>query len=160
MNRKNRNTKLVDLRTVRAVALRGDGGFETGPRSSEGETAIMGQSASVNALDNPSSVLQADAVALGTISADMAPVSDAFSVDNDEVDLDCPTEGFSSIAEAIEDIRQGKVCYECRHVISLYFLIFINYFFINYFFMELLHAHKHMYLTKVIFLSIYCLWKS
>nr|CAD1826322.1 unnamed protein product [Ananas comosus var. bracteatus] len=108
MNRKNRNTKLVDLRTVRAIALRGNGGFETGPRSSEGETTIMGQSASVNAQDNPSSVLQAEAVALGTISADMAPVSDAFSVDNDELDLDCPTEGFSSIAEAIEDIRQGK----------------------------------------------------
>uniref|UniRef100_A0A0A9DAM7 3,4-dihydroxy-2-butanone-4-phosphate synthase n=1 Tax=Arundo donax TaxID=35708 RepID=A0A0A9DAM7_ARUDO len=38
----------------------------------------------------------------------MAPVVDGFSADDDELDLDCPTEGFSSIPEAIEDIRQGK----------------------------------------------------
>lgn len=56
------------------------------------------------------SMLQSDAVALGTIAADMAAVIDDFSIDNGELDLDCPTEGFSSISEAIEDIRQGKVC--------------------------------------------------
>lgn len=28
---------------------------------------------------------------------------------DDEYDLDCPTEGFSTIAEAIKDIRQGKI---------------------------------------------------
>ncbi|XP_066352236.1 probable bifunctional riboflavin biosynthesis protein RIBA 1, chloroplastic isoform X3 [Miscanthus floridulus] len=38
----------------------------------------------------------------------MAPVVDGFSADDDELDLDFPTEGFSSIPEAIEDIRQGK----------------------------------------------------
>lgn len=32
----------------------------------------------------------------------------SFFYNNDELDLDCPTEGFSSVAEAIEDIRQGK----------------------------------------------------
>ncbi|CAD6246252.1 unnamed protein product [Miscanthus lutarioriparius] len=62
----------------------------------------------INGKANPSNAVQADAVALGTIAADMAPVVDGFSVDDDELDLDFPTEGFSSIPEAIEDIRQGK----------------------------------------------------
>ncbi|CAL9180512.1 unnamed protein product [Musa hybrid cultivar] len=54
------------------------------------------------------STIRSDAVALGTIAADTAPVPDAFSIDNGELDLDFPTEGFSSVSEAIEDIRQGK----------------------------------------------------
>ncbi|KAM3213242.1 hypothetical protein ACQJBY_065942 [Aegilops geniculata] len=62
----------------------------------------------VNGQASPSKTVQADAAALGTISADMAPVVDGFSADDDELDLDLPTEGFSSIPEAIEDIRQGK----------------------------------------------------
>nr|POF22894.1 bifunctional riboflavin biosynthesis protein riba 1, chloroplastic [Quercus suber] len=41
--------------------------------------------------------------------ADTAPTSGAFPIENDEFDLDCPTKGFSSIPEAIEDIRQGKM---------------------------------------------------
>ncbi|KAK3121997.1 hypothetical protein QOZ80_8BG0663780 [Eleusine coracana subsp. coracana] len=41
-------------------------------------------------------------------AADMAPVVDGFSADDDELDLDRPTEGFSSIPEAIEDVRRGK----------------------------------------------------
>ncbi|WOL08088.1 bifunctional riboflavin biosynthesis protein RIBA 1, chloroplastic [Canna indica] len=32
----------------------------------------------------------------------------AFSINNDVPDLDCPTEGLSSVSEAIEDIRQEK----------------------------------------------------
>lgn len=55
-------------------------------------------------------MLQGDAVAHGTIASDMAPAVDEFSIGNGELDLDCPTEGFSPISEAIEDIRQGKVC--------------------------------------------------
>ncbi|KAF3331211.1 putative bifunctional riboflavin biosynthesis protein RIBA 1 [Carex littledalei] len=51
---------------------------------------------------------QADAMVLGSISADMAPIPDGFSGTDEENDLDCPTEGFSSIADAIDDIRQGK----------------------------------------------------
>ncbi|XP_047060323.1 probable bifunctional riboflavin biosynthesis protein RIBA 1, chloroplastic isoform X1 [Lolium rigidum] len=62
----------------------------------------------VNGQANPPKMVQADAAALGTISADMAPIIDGFSADDDELDLDLPTEGFSSIPEAIEDIRQGK----------------------------------------------------
>ena len=53
--------------------------------------------------------LQTDFVALGTIAADMAPANDGFFADDDERDLDLPTASFSSIQEAIVDIRQGKV---------------------------------------------------
>ena len=57
--------------------------------------------------------MQPDAVAFGALSADTAPTSSGFPVDNDEFDLDRPTEGFASIPEAIEDIRQGKVSFFC-----------------------------------------------
>lgn len=53
--------------------------------------------------------IQPDAVAFGALTADIAPTTSGFPVDNDEFDLDRPTEGFASIPEAIEDIRQGKV---------------------------------------------------
>jgi hypothetical protein len=59
------------------------------------------------------STSQADAMVLGTLSADMVPIPDGFSGGDEEHDLDCPTEGFSSIADAIDDIRQGKVCCIC-----------------------------------------------
>ncbi|XP_048336078.1 bifunctional riboflavin biosynthesis protein RIBA 1, chloroplastic [Ziziphus jujuba] len=52
--------------------------------------------------------MQPDAVAFGALSADTAPTTIGIPHDNDEFDLDRPTEGFASIAEAIEDIRQGK----------------------------------------------------
>ena len=35
-----------------------------------------------------------------------------FTDDEDEADLDVPSKGFSSISDAIEDIRLGKVCIE------------------------------------------------
>lgn len=63
-------------------------------------------------LDNDRPVgieMQPDAVALGALAADTAPTSVGFVVDNDECDLDRPTEGFASIPEAIEDIRNGKI---------------------------------------------------
>jgi 3,4-dihydroxy 2-butanone 4-phosphate synthase/GTP cyclohydrolase II len=49
-------------------------------------------------------------VAPEILSANLARVADKFSYgDADtELDLDSPTEGFASIADAIEDIRQGK----------------------------------------------------
>ncbi|KAL0384436.1 UNVERIFIED_CONTAM: Bifunctional riboflavin biosynthesis protein RIBA 1, chloroplastic [Sesamum radiatum] len=48
-------------------------------------------------------------ILLGALSADMAPTTSGFPSENDEFDLDLPSEGFSSIPEAIEDIRQGKM---------------------------------------------------
>lgn len=60
--------------------------------------------------------LQPGAIAFGTLVADTAPISSGFPIDDDEFDLDRPTEGFSSIPEAIEDIRQGKVfVFPCRN---------------------------------------------
>ncbi|CAN4107938.1 unnamed protein product [Withania somnifera] len=52
---------------------------------------------------------QPDAVAFGTLAADVVPTTSGFPSDDDEFDLDSPTEGFSSVPEAIEDIRQGKM---------------------------------------------------
>ncbi|XP_002522596.3 bifunctional riboflavin biosynthesis protein RIBA 1, chloroplastic-like [Ricinus communis] len=53
--------------------------------------------------------LQPDALEFGALAGDTASVPNGFPIDDDEFDLDCSTEGFSSIAEAIEDIRQGKM---------------------------------------------------
>ncbi|KAL6859073.1 hypothetical protein ACP4OV_018075 [Aristida adscensionis] len=54
----------------------------------------------INGRANPSNAIQANSVAFGAIAADMAP--------DVALDPDHPTDGFSSIPEAIEDIRQGK----------------------------------------------------
>ncbi|KAL6531698.1 Bifunctional riboflavin biosynthesis protein RIBA 1, chloroplastic [Orobanche minor] len=53
--------------------------------------------------------VQSDSVVLGALSADMAPTTSGFPLENDEFDLDLPSEGFSSILEAIEDINKGKM---------------------------------------------------
>ncbi|XP_041014961.1 bifunctional riboflavin biosynthesis protein RIBA 1, chloroplastic-like isoform X1 [Juglans microcarpa x Juglans regia] len=53
--------------------------------------------------------IQPDTVAFGTLAADTGLAGGSFPIDNDELDLDSPTEGFSSIPEAIEDIRKGKI---------------------------------------------------
>ncbi|XP_058087409.1 probable bifunctional riboflavin biosynthesis protein RIBA 1, chloroplastic [Magnolia sinica] len=65
---------------------------------------------SVNEQSNLSTSIemQANAIAFGTIVADVVPAADDFLTDNGEFNLDCPSEGFASIPEAIEDIRQGK----------------------------------------------------
>ncbi|KAL8223883.1 hypothetical protein R6Q57_019358 [Mikania cordata] len=63
-------------------------------------------------------VIQPDSIALGTLAAETTPSMNDFSNLADEYDLDQPTSGFSSISEAIEDIRQGKMVVvvddECR----------------------------------------------
>jgi 3,4-dihydroxy 2-butanone 4-phosphate synthase / GTP cyclohydrolase II len=97
----------ISLRTIKFIRLENAHGlrkFHVCHAGNPSEHVI------INGKANPSNSIQADAAALGTIAADMAPVVDGFSADDDELDLDCPTEGFSSIPEAIEDIRQGKVC--------------------------------------------------
>lgn len=57
-----------------------------------------------NATDN-----QLDAVAFGTLAAEITPNTSSFFIADDEFDLDRPTAGFASIPEAVEDIRQGRV---------------------------------------------------
>ncbi|RRT43806.1 hypothetical protein B296_00038428 [Ensete ventricosum] len=104
VNQRTSNLASTGFRTAACSALKTDSEFATVPMSSEGE--MLPDIDQDNAI--VTSMLQSDAVALGTIAADMAPVTDDFSIDNGEPDLDCATEGFSSISEAIEDIRQGK----------------------------------------------------
>ncbi|PAL60562.1 hypothetical protein CEJ83_21520, partial [Acinetobacter baumannii] len=79
-----------------------------GLRSNGGARAAQSSFINEEADLSSSSGMQADAVAFGTIAADITPATDDFFTDNDEFDLDSPTEGFASISEAIEDIRQGK----------------------------------------------------
>lgn len=45
----------------------------------------------------------------GTLVPDFIPTPSGFPAHVDEYDLDRPTEGFSSIPDAIDDIRQGKM---------------------------------------------------
>ncbi|CAJ1938171.1 unnamed protein product [Sphenostylis stenocarpa] len=52
---------------------------------------------------------QLDTFAFGTVSNEINPTINGFFADRNEHEMDCPTQGFSSIPEAIEDIRQGKV---------------------------------------------------
>nr|XP_043623317.1 bifunctional riboflavin biosynthesis protein RIBA 1, chloroplastic [Erigeron canadensis] len=54
-------------------------------------------------------VIQPDSISLGTLAAEITPSMNGFSTVAGEYDLDQPTAGFSSIPEAIEDIRQGKM---------------------------------------------------
>ncbi|CAN8251677.1 unnamed protein product [Cochlearia groenlandica] len=59
-------------------------------------------------VDDP--IKHADSVSLGTLAADSAPAAgNGFVAEDDDYELDLPTQGFSSIPEAIEDIRQGKL---------------------------------------------------
>ncbi|OEL13108.1 putative bifunctional riboflavin biosynthesis protein RIBA 1, chloroplastic [Dichanthelium oligosanthes] len=100
------STTSNSLRTIRSIGLGNTHRFRNLHVSHAGGDSS--ENVIINGKANLSNAVQADAVALGTIAADMAPVVDGFCADDDELDLDCPTEGFSSIPEAIEDIRQGK----------------------------------------------------
>lgn len=106
---------LNNLRTIRSIRLENALRFRNLHVSYAGGDSS--ENVIINGKVNPSNAVQADAVALGTIAADMAPVVDGFSADDDELDLDFPTEGFSSIPEAIEDIRQGKVLPLCQNCV-------------------------------------------
>ncbi|XAR73442.1 GTP cyclohydrolase II [Bertholletia excelsa] len=87
-----------------AAPMPREGSFQSFPNSS----AIMAHNVG-NERENEfaGNEVQADMAAFGTLAADITPTT-SFSTDSSEFDLDRPTEGFSSIPEAIEDIRQGK----------------------------------------------------
>ncbi|PSS26194.1 GTP cyclohydrolase-2 like [Actinidia chinensis var. chinensis] len=53
--------------------------------------------------------MQSDAIAFGTLASETTPSITDFPIDTDEFYLDLPSKSFSSIPEAIEDIRQGKI---------------------------------------------------
>ncbi|KAJ7946749.1 bifunctional riboflavin biosynthesis protein RIBA 1, chloroplastic-like [Quillaja saponaria] len=89
---------------TRATLLSGGGdllSYTNGNNIVTNDTPIGDQSSGIE--------IQQDAVAFGSLPADTALISGGFPVDNDEFDLDLPTPGFSSILEAIEDIRHGKM---------------------------------------------------
>lgn len=79
-----------------------------------GESNLLHHSASSNVASNAligdrrgGVEVQSESVKLG--ADDMVPFASGFPVENDSFDLDLPSEGFSSIPEAIEDIYKGKV---------------------------------------------------
>ncbi|XP_030942546.1 bifunctional riboflavin biosynthesis protein RIBA 1, chloroplastic isoform X1 [Quercus lobata] len=89
---------------TRATVISGEGdllSYANENNVEENNTLIGDQSVGIE--------IQPDRVAFGTLAADTALTSGAFPIENDEFDLDSPTKGFSSIPEAIEDIRQGKM---------------------------------------------------
>lgn len=91
---------------TRAALVSGEGSilsYSNGDDATTNGTLFRDKSVEIEA--------QQDAIAFGTLAADAAPISNGFPIDNDDSDLDRPTEGFASILEAIEDIRQGKVCW-------------------------------------------------
>ncbi|XP_020884637.1 monofunctional riboflavin biosynthesis protein RIBA 2, chloroplastic isoform X1 [Arabidopsis lyrata subsp. lyrata] len=54
--------------------------------------------------------MQPDLVSFGTLAAEMIPTTmDSPVVEDEEFDLDRPTDGFASIPQAIDDIRLGKM---------------------------------------------------
>ncbi|XVF15254.1 hypothetical protein REPUB_Repub09cG0135100 [Reevesia pubescens] len=91
---------------VRAALVSGEGDVLSYPN---GNGVVAGKTGFVNGLvDQPNGIeIQPDAIGFGTLSAEITPMTSGFFAD--EYDLDCPTEGFASILEAIEDIRQGKL---------------------------------------------------
>ena len=110
-NSNNAKVKSVGLRI--SSSLKRDGGYPAGGASGNGDV-LLPRSTSVRGQDHSVAdpVLSTDSmVAPEILSANLARVADKFAdEDTDtELDLDSPTEGFASIADAIEDIRQGKV---------------------------------------------------
>lgn len=97
--------------------IRGNGRIKSVLLSDEGDLLSRSDHAKV-VLNNPpingisgGINIQPDSIEFGTLAADITPTTIGFPLENDELDLDWPTEGFSSIPEALEDIRKGKVCF-------------------------------------------------
>lgn len=109
------NLPLVHLSTKSSISIKDIGKTRATLISGEGDLLFRSNGnnlAAKSTLVDDQTVgieVQPDAISLGALTADTAPTTFGFSSDDDEFDLDCPTEGFSSIPEAIEDIRQGKV---------------------------------------------------
>ncbi|OVA20897.1 hypothetical protein BVC80_8905g17 [Macleaya cordata] len=106
LSKKSCFSQKCDVR-VRAAIVSGEGDVLSYPK---GET-VAGQNSFIDEQGNLSNgvEMQPDAIVFATLSAEITPTTDDFFTDKDEFDLDSPTEGFSSIPEAVEDIRQGKM---------------------------------------------------
>lgn len=105
-NSRNANMKSLGLKI--AASLKKNSGLPADGCLENDDTLSL-KSTSVRAQDHPTT--NSVIVAAEIISTDLSCVVDTLSNEEDdaELDLDSPTEGFSSISEAIEDIRQGKL---------------------------------------------------
>ncbi|GFP86782.1 bifunctional riboflavin biosynthesis protein riba 1 chloroplastic, partial [Phtheirospermum japonicum] len=105
------NTKYVNgLDSVKQPSTKVCLGIKTSGKVKIARSAVSSDSSNALISDVSGGVeLQYDTVVLGSLSADMAPTTSGFPDENDEFDLDLPSEGFSCITEAIEDIRNGKM---------------------------------------------------
>lgn len=90
--------KRPSISTCWAVGVPGDLSDETF------DSLKINQNGSVfSALDESSSTT------FGTLNAEITPETIDFFVSDAEGDPDCPTEGYSSIEQALNTLRQGKV---------------------------------------------------
>ncbi|EMS66109.1 Riboflavin biosynthesis protein ribBA, chloroplastic [Triticum urartu] len=119
-NSRNANMKSVGLKI--AASLKKNSGLPADGCLENDDTLSL-KSTSVRAQDHPTT--NSVIVAAEIISTDLSCVVDTLSNEEDdaELDLDSPTEGFSSISEAIEDIRQGKVSTPCNSLFDGLFVI-------------------------------------
>ncbi|KAK1264263.1 hypothetical protein QJS04_geneDACA009324 [Acorus gramineus] len=117
LNMDHSNSPSIKTMKASSLSLNGNGSASAAPSHDEINIGCISagdlfpgknDSSNGHALLSPSDELPADAISLGTISADISPAANDFFIDNSECDLDIPSEGLSSIPEAIEDIRQGK----------------------------------------------------
>ncbi|AQK72046.1 Bifunctional riboflavin biosynthesis protein RIBA 1 chloroplastic, partial [Zea mays] len=110
-NSKSTTVKSADLKV--ASSFKNDGGYPAGGVSWKDDT-LLPKSTTIRGQDHPVAdpVLPMDSMITPEIlSANVERVIDMFADDDTdtELDLDSPTEDFTSIAEAIEDIQQGKL---------------------------------------------------
>ena len=115
-NSRNANIKSLGLTT--AASSKKNIGFPA-DRYSETDDTLLRKSTTVRGQDHPttdSDLPAGSIVEAETLSTDLSRIADTLLNDEDDtdLDLDSPTEGFSSIADAIEDIRQGKVSTSCN----------------------------------------------
>lgn len=72
-------------------------------------SVVSGEGGLFSYSNGNNAMVRTDATAFGALAADTAPIATGFPIDDDGFDCDSPAEGFASIPEAIEDIRQGKM---------------------------------------------------
>ncbi|XP_022752035.1 bifunctional riboflavin biosynthesis protein RIBA 1, chloroplastic-like [Durio zibethinus] len=91
---------------VRAALVSGEGDVLS---YSNGNGVVPGKTGFVHELVGQQTgiEIQPDAIGFGTLAGEITPMTSGFFAD--EYDLDRPAEGFASILEAVEDIRQGKL---------------------------------------------------
>ncbi|KAM0850805.1 hypothetical protein ACQ4PT_052845 [Festuca glaucescens] len=110
-----RNANMKSLGLTIAASLKKNVGFPADGYS-ENDDTLLRKSTSLRGQDHPtadSDLPLGSVAAAEIISTELSRVAlaDTFLNDEDdaELDLDSPTEGFASISDAIEDIRQGKL---------------------------------------------------